>query len=49
MNILEVKVTTSEQMSEDIKKKLVDKLSSVTGKSILLDEKIDNSLFFDTI
>lgn len=44
MNILEVKVTTSEQMSEDIKKKLVDKLSSVTGKSILLDEKIDNSL-----
>ena len=44
MNILEVKVTTSEKMSDNIRQKLVDKLSSVTGKSIVLDEGIDKSL-----
>lgn len=44
MNILEVKVTTSEKMSENIREKLVNKLSSVTGKTIMLDEKIDESL-----
>lgn len=44
MNLLEVKVITSEKMSSCIKEKLVNKLSEVTGKSILLDEKIDKSL-----
>lgn len=44
MNILEVTVTTSEKMSDVIRQKLVDKLASVTGKKIVLDEKIDRSL-----
>lgn len=44
MNILEVNVTTTEKMSDGIREKLIEKLSSVTGKSVLLDEKIDRSL-----
>lgn len=43
-NILEVTVVTSEPMSDRIREKLVDKLGSVSGKTILLDEKVDKSL-----
>lgn len=44
MNILEVKVTIAEEMGDEIREKLINKLSSVTGKTVLLDEKIDKSL-----
>lgn len=44
MNILDVKVTTTEKMSEKIKQKLVEKLEKVTGKNVVIDEKIDKSL-----
>lgn len=44
MNILEVTVVTSQPMSERIKGKLIDKLSSTSGKKIVLDERVDKSL-----
>lgn len=44
MNILEVKVTAYEKMSETVKEKLVNKLASVTGKKIILNERIDKSI-----
>lgn len=44
MNILEVTVVTSQSMSEKIKQKLIDKLSSTSGKKIFLDERVDKSL-----
>lgn len=43
-NILEVTVVTSQPMSDKIREKLVNKLSSVSGKTILLDERVDKSL-----
>lgn len=44
MNILEVRVTTAEPMSERIKQKLINKLSDISGKTIILDERIDKAL-----
>lgn len=44
MNILEVTVITSQAMSDGIRQKLKDKLGSVSGKTILLDERVDRAL-----
>ena len=44
MNILEVKVITTEQISEKIRQRLIDKLEKVTGKNVILKEEIDPSL-----
>lgn len=44
MNILEVTVITSQPMSEKIREKLINKLSCVSGKKIVLDERVDKSL-----
>ncbi len=43
-NILEVTATTVQPLSEGLKKKLIDKLQSVSGKSIILHEKQDRSI-----
>ncbi len=43
-NILEVTATTAMPMSETLRKKLVDKLGKVSGKSIILHEKQDKSI-----
>lgn len=44
MNILEVRVTTAEPMSEHIRKKLIDKLTDVSGSTVILDERVDKAL-----
>ncbi len=43
-NILEVTATTVQPLSESLRKKLVDKLQSVSGKSVILHEKQDRSI-----
>lgn len=43
-NILEVTATTVRPLSEALRQKLVEKLQSVSGKSIILREKQDKSL-----
>ena len=43
-NILEVTATTTVPLSEAPKKKLVDKLEKVSGKSVILHEKTDKSI-----
>ena len=43
-NILEVTATTVQPLSESLRKKLVDKLQSVSGKSIILHEKQDKTI-----
>ncbi|MBQ9376115.1 MAG: ATP synthase F1 subunit delta [Ruminococcus sp.] len=43
-NLLEVNVVTAHPMSDKIKEKLVAKLEQVSGKTVLLEEKVDKSL-----
>ncbi|WP_028506051.1 ATP synthase F1 subunit delta [Ruminococcus sp. FC2018] len=43
-NILEVTATTVQPLSESLRKKLVQKLEGVSGKSIILHEKQDKSI-----
>ena len=43
-NILEVTAITVQPLSEKLRKKLTDKLQSVSGKSIILHEKQDKSI-----
>lgn len=43
-NILEVTATTTLPMSEALRKKLVEKLEKVSGKSVILHEKQDKSI-----
>ena len=43
-NILEVTATTVQPLSERLRKKLIEKLGSVSGKSIILHEKQDKSI-----
>ena len=43
-NILEVTGTTTVPLSEGLRKKLVDKLEKVSGKSVILHEKLDKSI-----
>ncbi len=44
MNILEVTAVTAEPLSGRLRDKLKTKLESVTGKTVLLSEKVDKSL-----
>ena len=43
-NILEVTATTVQPLSEKLKQKLIEKLGSVSGKSIILHEKLDRAI-----
>ena len=43
-NILEVTATTVQPLSDKLRKKLVDKLQSVSGKTVILHEKLDKSI-----
>ena len=43
-NIVDVHVTTSVPLTEDLRKKLVDKLQAKLGKTVVLKEKTDTSI-----
>ena len=43
-NILEVTACTTQPLSDRLKNKLTDKLASLSGKKIVLIEKIDSSI-----
>lgn len=44
MNILEVTATTAIPLSDTLKEKLIEKLSSVSGKNIVLKECVDSKI-----
>jgi F-type H+-transporting ATPase subunit delta len=43
-NILEVTATTTVPMTAALRQKLTDKLEKVSGKSVILHEKLDKSI-----
>lgn len=44
MNILEVTATTAIPLSDSLREKLADKLSAVSGKKIVLKERVDSKI-----
>ena len=44
MNIVEVTSVTAQPLPEDLREKLIEKLKKVTGKNIVLQEKVDKSV-----
>ena len=44
MNIVEVTSVTAQPLPEDLREKLIEKLKKVTGKNIILQEKVDKSV-----